>query len=412
MIDVACECGHTNSTPESSASGFWVCPQCGRSIQLACAESLPEDAGQGDFDASFTITDGPDRVGQKILLGGVAPIDVGKLEGRHIRLVGNRVSRAHCRLNRLDFGPSRWEVEDTGSKNGTFINGQKIARQELSPGDALQIGDFELQYSVATPADAPAIEPEMATATASPFTPPPPPPAPAARSTSPHARNQAAQRPANTATLAYQSARVETQGPRLLGDCDINWVMKLRNASTLMVYALIVGWVKWRVQFIPFAPQVLEMVQYAMGLAAVWLLTAAEPDAPWRWAPLRWLLRIAAVAACIGGLLSGIGAMVENESLAAIGLLLTTAELAQTALFLFYLNRLSVRLPNPGLGFLCLLLMIATPIFMGVGLYAAYQVMNGSADSAIGSGLLAIVGLLACRLGYVGSLIWFNKSFS
>src|SRR5512138_1656350 len=107
MIDLVCDCGHIDTTPESSAGGLWSCPQCGRHVQLACAETLPDGAGQGDFDAYLMIVDGPDRVSQRIMLGGVASIEVGKGDDRHVQLTGARVSRHHCALNRVDFGPSR-----------------------------------------------------------------------------------------------------------------------------------------------------------------------------------------------------------------------------------------------------------------------------------------------------------------
>src|SRR5206468_851971 len=60
-------------------------------------------------------------------------------------------------LTRVDFGPSRWKVTDTKSTNGVFINGAKIAERELQSGDLLRIGDFELRYQIATPADADAV---------------------------------------------------------------------------------------------------------------------------------------------------------------------------------------------------------------------------------------------------------------
>src|SRR5690606_6886301 len=47
------------------------------------------------------------------------------------------VSRKHCRLVK-DNGELR--VEDLGSSNGTFHNGQRVQEAVLEPGDALQIG--------------------------------------------------------------------------------------------------------------------------------------------------------------------------------------------------------------------------------------------------------------------------------
>ena len=48
------------------------------------------------------------------------------------------VSRVHCRftLNQTN----ELELEDLGSTNGTFVNGRKVRRTQLSDGDKLTIG--------------------------------------------------------------------------------------------------------------------------------------------------------------------------------------------------------------------------------------------------------------------------------
>jgi pSer/pThr/pTyr-binding forkhead associated (FHA) protein len=48
------------------------------------------------------------------------------------------VSRVHCRftLNQTN----ELELEDLGSTNGTFVNGTKVKRTQLSDGDKLTIG--------------------------------------------------------------------------------------------------------------------------------------------------------------------------------------------------------------------------------------------------------------------------------
>jgi pSer/pThr/pTyr-binding forkhead associated (FHA) protein len=47
------------------------------------------------------------------------------------------VSRKHCEFN-MDQG--RLMIRDLGSRNGTFVNGQKIEEMRLNPGDQIQIG--------------------------------------------------------------------------------------------------------------------------------------------------------------------------------------------------------------------------------------------------------------------------------
>ncbi|HEX2573431.1 MAG TPA: FHA domain-containing protein [Polyangia bacterium] len=55
------------------------------------------------------------------------------------------LSRRHARLRLI--GGGRLEVEDLGSSNGTYVNGRKIGRATVGPGDTLRFGDvaFRLQ---------------------------------------------------------------------------------------------------------------------------------------------------------------------------------------------------------------------------------------------------------------------------
>ena len=57
------------------------------------------------------------------------------------------ISRLHCRLtaDRSD----QLVVEDLGSTNGTMVNGRRIERQVLRPGDVLTVGrvEFSVQES-------------------------------------------------------------------------------------------------------------------------------------------------------------------------------------------------------------------------------------------------------------------------
>lgn len=48
------------------------------------------------------------------------------------------VSRVHCRFT-LDER-NRLELEDLGSTNGTFVNGKKVTKTQLSDGDKLTVG--------------------------------------------------------------------------------------------------------------------------------------------------------------------------------------------------------------------------------------------------------------------------------
>jgi pSer/pThr/pTyr-binding forkhead associated (FHA) protein len=51
------------------------------------------------------------------------------------------VSRIHCRLS---AGAAALEVQDLESTNGTFVNGARVDRAALKPGDRLGVGRVEL----------------------------------------------------------------------------------------------------------------------------------------------------------------------------------------------------------------------------------------------------------------------------
>lgn len=47
------------------------------------------------------------------------------------------VSRRHCELN---LEKDRLKLRDLGSRNGTYVNGQRVDQAEVNPGDKIQIG--------------------------------------------------------------------------------------------------------------------------------------------------------------------------------------------------------------------------------------------------------------------------------
>ena len=59
------------------------------------------------------------------------------------------VSRCHCRLDASADG--QLHVEDLASTNGTFVNGRRVDRAVLVPGDVLRLGRAELVVERALP---------------------------------------------------------------------------------------------------------------------------------------------------------------------------------------------------------------------------------------------------------------------
>ncbi len=73
-------------------------------------------------------------------------LTVGRDAGNRIRLHDTEVSRRHAEFTPTKDGSYR--LLDSGSANGTFVNGQSIRDVQLQTGDQVQIGQTVLVYSV------------------------------------------------------------------------------------------------------------------------------------------------------------------------------------------------------------------------------------------------------------------------
>jgi hypothetical protein len=66
---------------------------------------------------------------------------VGRHAGCDVVLEHLSVSRRHARLS---FRDGHWVLRDLDSTNGTRVNGQRVIRCRLEPGDRLRLGSAEL----------------------------------------------------------------------------------------------------------------------------------------------------------------------------------------------------------------------------------------------------------------------------
>jgi predicted component of type VI protein secretion system len=83
----------------------------------------------------LTVVEGP-AIGQEFKIDGVATI--GRSPDATVMVDDPGVSRLHVRIRRSDAGT--FEVEDLGSKNGTFLNGSRVERGVANLGDKIRIG--------------------------------------------------------------------------------------------------------------------------------------------------------------------------------------------------------------------------------------------------------------------------------
>ncbi len=77
---------------------------------------------------------------------GQTSISLGRAAENSIVLAEPKISRQHAQIDWIDDG---WEVVDLASSNGTFVNGERVARRRMTPGDEILIGDCRLRYEQA-----------------------------------------------------------------------------------------------------------------------------------------------------------------------------------------------------------------------------------------------------------------------
>jgi DNA-binding NtrC family response regulator len=68
-----------------------------------------------------------------------APHTIGRDSSCSIELPSKTLSRRHAQLRPAG---ALWLVEDLGSRNGVFVNGKRIERTVLTPGDTLRVGEW------------------------------------------------------------------------------------------------------------------------------------------------------------------------------------------------------------------------------------------------------------------------------
>jgi len=68
---------------------------------------------------------------------------LGSVAGNTIVLADPAVSRKHVAIRRQN---SDYEVADLGSTNGIYVNGHKVPKKALEPGDIVRVGNTEMVF--------------------------------------------------------------------------------------------------------------------------------------------------------------------------------------------------------------------------------------------------------------------------
>ena len=93
-------------------------------------------------DGCVVTLDVHDGAGRRTVNVVVDPVRIGRDVACEVCLPDPTVSRVHAVLAAAGSG---WQIEDAGSRNGTFVNGRRLtAAQPIVPTDRILIGNFVL----------------------------------------------------------------------------------------------------------------------------------------------------------------------------------------------------------------------------------------------------------------------------
>jgi len=68
---------------------------------------------------------------------------IGSVAGNTVVLADPAVSRKHAGIRKVD---GDYELADFGSTNGVYVNGHKVPKKTLSPGDIIRVGNTEAVF--------------------------------------------------------------------------------------------------------------------------------------------------------------------------------------------------------------------------------------------------------------------------
>jgi pSer/pThr/pTyr-binding forkhead associated (FHA) protein len=94
----------------------------------------------------------PAQAGLRLVSGQASPgwvalnrphLQLGRGQDNDVVIVDKDGSRHHARVLKTTQGV--W-LEDMQSTNGTYVNGQPVTRQQLQPGDIIQVGRTQFRF--------------------------------------------------------------------------------------------------------------------------------------------------------------------------------------------------------------------------------------------------------------------------
>ena len=128
-------------------------PASGETGAQSSAENDPQPSAQFVYVASFSLDGEERRVRLKLSRG--TRLSVGRTKENDLSLSDASVSKIHASL--ALNSESKLIVSDTGSTNGTFVDGQRIAYGKtamVEPGGSVVFGTIEVKFELATDPEA------------------------------------------------------------------------------------------------------------------------------------------------------------------------------------------------------------------------------------------------------------------
>jgi hypothetical protein len=110
------------------------------SAHHAIAQERP---AQFKADVKMTNADGTAATGV-MYFGGTKMRTELAMDGQNVVVLADpAVSRKHAGIRKVD---ANYELADLGSTNGVYVNGHKVPKKTLEPGDIIRVGNTEAVF--------------------------------------------------------------------------------------------------------------------------------------------------------------------------------------------------------------------------------------------------------------------------
>jgi hypothetical protein len=142
MEQVVCDRCSSANGPESNFCSVCGAPLDRQGEDATQSHPVTEIADLGPDEAPMiVVTRGP-NAGSKLALTEVVTT-IGRHPDSSVFLDDVTVSRRHAEVRREG---GHFVASDAGSLNGTYLNGTRIEKADLTEGDSLQVGRYKLLF--------------------------------------------------------------------------------------------------------------------------------------------------------------------------------------------------------------------------------------------------------------------------